>query len=321
MQGGVVSDLVMVVPAVMLAAVGTFVLAWRRGTRGIPVRAGHRADADRVSKAVRARNLGSVLTVIGVAAVLGGAIALGTGVAQLASLEVFIPAVPLLLSMVGLGWFAYVPRFTEQLDAREASLEVRGFLSYAPRKPLVSAIAATTVLTVVVVVFGMSADRGGATIALTGPFPGWRYGILVLIALLLSAATVAAVLLRLSHAARPTDGRLRDADRALRVAAVRAVLTGFTAATTCTAGFVLVMGGLATGEAATGSVFDAAGQLLPANPMLGTVGAIELASGGTALTVAAILLVRTISLLTRPAVFITEPAPTTMTPSSLQGAL
>jgi len=222
---------------------------------------------------------------------------------------------PLLLApgtaaCIGLLVFAAFPplRLEGQTGRRVASLAPRYPWSLGPRwaylLPLGSAIA-VIVFAILAGLASSPSDDGnyrsisfdfGSSSSSAGPYPGWYYGIPLIIMTVVLFATTVLALWRVSGAPRPAVEALRAPDSALRLLAARTVMRLSSGALFVYAGGVLSFAGLTTGNAAR--ILTAEGQitLQPA----GALGVVELVAGVLAVLLGASLLALSVVDASRP---------------------
>ncbi|WP_150308502.1 hypothetical protein [Planctomonas psychrotolerans] len=181
---------------------------------------------------------------------------------------------------------------------RSASLAPRRPWSFGPPWayliPLTAAVSAAIFTTLA----GMSstvADDGtyrairvslGDATSTSTPYPGWYYGVpLLIMTALLTAATLFA-LARIASAPAPADEALTEADRILRIASTRVVMKVSSGALFAYFGGALFFAGQATRNAATFLTGTSATVVQPE----GVVGTVEVVAGTGGLILGAVLL-------------------------------
>ena len=166
----------------------------------------------------------------------------------------FLLITPALVGTVAAILLGYVPVFGESPTAREADLSRRNIGSYAGRRALTAFLVLGILLIAAVLTFGLLAaphsnslyyfyDRGLAGGG--GIFPGFGYGVPILVAFVVSGLAAGLALSRIARAPRPTNPALQAADDALRRLTSETVLaiSSFTAALSLA--IILLMAGYA----------------------------------------------------------------------------
>ena len=228
-----------------------------------------------VSRQVQVRNL----------AALAAGITIGAALALLVSalsfrVQWFPFVVPTATAAGAILVFARMPTvtFREAPGIRMADLDRRRPWSAGPRWLFVLAATGAAVLTVSLVLIGVSAMPDGRSFGyvrgdLSGassPYPGFAFGIPALIGLVVLAGAVLIALARITSAGRPTSESLREVDTVLRRIAARVVLKTAVSAILVTAGGVLFSAGGVLRQASSNLELNGGGVLQPAS-LIGTV--------------------------------------------------
>lgn len=190
-------------------------------------------------------------TVVGVAAV-------AINDALPGSYDLVFLLAPALMSLAGLAVIAAVPRVhvSETGSQRSADLAPRHPWSFAPAWARLLPATAGGLLLATIVGFGLTATtEDGLSRALridsraysstATPYPGWFYGLPVLLAAAVLAVVAAAALARVAASARPTDPTLRDADQVMRMLITRVIVKLTTGTFTVYLGGLMFLGGRA----------------------------------------------------------------------------
>jgi len=229
----------------------------------------------------------------------------------------FLMIAPLLVTVVIALLFAFVPRFGESRLTRMAELGRRSPLTFVTRPASIVLVILTFLLTIATISFGVLAwprDEslfyfyGGGFAGGGGEFPGFGFGVPILVSLALLVAAVWFSLFRVAHAPRPTDVSLREADSALRVLTSGAILAIASFAITVTLATVLTMAGVAFWGVADARI-DQNGAPVALNFTAWMLAVLSHASVGLGvgfIIVAIYFLVRVISLVTRSPFSITR---------------
>ncbi len=169
---------------------------------------------------VRVRHAAAV-----VAAVLVGIAVIVLGAIRTQDMGVLFPLAPLLAALVAIMFLAFAPTFRETSPVRRADLAPRTIVGVTGAR--IWAVAAALIVAAgIVIALGVSANEDGRSItrridvaqaqSTAGPYPGFFYGLPVLVLLALLAVAVVVTLRRLAAAPRPTDESLREADETIR---------------------------------------------------------------------------------------------------------
>lgn len=220
-------------------------------------------------------------------------------------------------AIVALVVFSLFPPVTaESLTPRhQASLVRRRPWSYGPRWAYVLPTVAAAAVIVFAVFAGLSStpDEDGTSRSIAfrlgnyestaGPYPGWYYGVpLIVMTLCLLAATLLA-LWRISAAARPALESLGEVDRLLRVFSARAVMKLSSGALFAYFGGVLVFAGMSTMNAAriwNGTTYVAVQPAMMTGITEGVLGLAVLVLGGSILLLALVDVVKMPELSSQP---------------------
>jgi len=208
-------------------------------------------------------------------------------------------------AIIGLVTFALFPPVTVESPTtrRQASLVPRRPWSYGPRWAYILPTVAAASVVLFAILAGLSSrpSQDGnyraigfeldGTFSESSPFPGWYYGIpLIIMTLCLLAATLLA-LSRISAAPRPTLESLGEADRLLRIFSSRIVMKHGSGALFSYFGGVLLFAGITTSGAArfwNGNTFDAVQPAATLGVTEIVLGLVALVLGGSLLTFALI---------------------------------
>lgn len=250
----------MATPALLLYGLGivlAVLLAW-----GVRRRRGAASPWKEVALAVlAARRRGFVAVAFAVVVFLAVA---GVGIAWSAALGWPLAVAPPISAAAGMLLYAATPPQAVPLaatDTRGALLERRTMLSVAPRRWLWATVEALAIAVVIVVFCGMtaSADEAGRlreirfeapdASATAGPYPGWFYGVPVLIALGVLVVVTAVAAQRISATPAFPRPELADVDRRWRRDSVAVLLTLATGAMLCTGGGLALTAGAAIDRA------------------------------------------------------------------------
>jgi hypothetical protein len=296
----------MAIFAIAIIAIGVVVLTMVvRPLRRLAMTDGAQRSAKAAELRVRARS-GIAILAATVVAIVGVAATSGSGVTGAGRALAVMP-----LLAVGAAILVFVvaptPEFLEPRARRSAELSRRHPRNFVPTRTLLMPVIAAIVLTAALVVFWRVAEADGQTIShsfgvtlpddgmvssTSGPFPGYYYGIPVLIALGLLCGLAALAFARIAAAPRPTDESLRAADDATRTLSIRAVSAAVTSAVVFTLGAVLLVAGSATRN--VGSQFTFRINAVPvesgSDMTLMALSTIEFVVGGVSLLVAVVLI-------------------------------
>jgi hypothetical protein len=186
----------------------------------------------------------------------------------------FLIIAPILITIVTVLVMAFFPRFTETNPRRTADLAVRSALSYVSRAALVTLIVAGVLLAASTLVFGFLALPNGDHLFYFyghyyagggGMFPGFTYGLPVLVSLVLLIAAVGLSLRRIARAPRPTDDGLRDADTAVRTVTTASITAMASFAVALTFAIVVLIASISFWDVASGNQVDRYGNAVPVN--------------------------------------------------------
>lgn len=222
----------------------------------------------------------------------------------------FLLISPLLVTIVIVLLLAFVPRFGETGVTRTAEISRRSPLSFVTRPATLGPIVLTVLLSAATLTFGMLAwpngeslfyFYGGGYAGGGGEFPGFGFGVPILVSLALLFAAVWFSLFRVARAPRPSDNALREADTAVRTLTSASILAIASFAIAISLAIVLIMAGVAF-WGVTDARVDLGGDPVAVNAMAQTLAALSRASVGLGVgfvILAIYFLVRTISLATR----------------------
>jgi ABC-type transport system involved in multi-copper enzyme maturation permease subunit len=246
--------------ALAIVAVVVVVLVFVvRPLRELAMTEGAQRSARAAELRVRARNgvailAATTIAVIGVGTSAGSSV---TGAGRVLGITPMVAIGAAILVFV----IAPTPEFLEQRALRTAELRRRVPRDFVSRRTLAMPAVAAGVLAVALVGFWLAADPtgqsishtsdvvlpdGGTTSSTSSPYPGFYYGVPLLLALIGVSAVTAAAIARIAAAPRPTDPSLRAADDATRTLAIRAVTAAATSAMVFTLGGVLYIAAAAT---------------------------------------------------------------------------
>jgi len=176
---------------------------------------------------------------------------------------------PALMNLAGLIVIAALPRVpvAESGSQRSADLAPRRPWTFAPTWARLLPTTAGLLLLAVIVGFGLTASGSedglsrairidsGAYSSTATPYPGWFYGLPMLLLAVALAVTAATALARVAASARPTDATLREADQVMRMLITRVIVKLTTGTFVVYLGGLMFMGGIAL-SAASGQWFD-----------------------------------------------------------------
>ncbi|MCU1508989.1 MAG: hypothetical protein JWQ12_1254 [Glaciihabitans sp.] len=217
------------------------------------------------------------------------------------------PAVAASVAAVLLG---YVPTFGESPSARVAELARRNIGSFAGRGPLIRFAVLEALLVVAVLAFGFLAAPHSTSLFYFyeggmagggGTFPGFGYGIPVLIGVLVTGSVSALALAKIAGAPRPTNLELRAADDALRRLTSATVLAIASFAVAVSLAVILLMAGFSFWDVAAVRL-DFSGHPVPVNATAQFLAALSHAGVGAGVgfvVLAIYFLVRAVSSATR----------------------
>ena len=235
----------------LLTALVAVILARRGPFRRMGVEASLLTSAASVSARIRLRNVVAFFAAIAVAALL-----IGYAFTNPADLGRTVLIAPLVTAAVGIGFFVIVPAFPDPSDRRSAELLPRTAFTFASRWAFVFAGSLALAVVAACIAFGLVSEPDGRSFGndygqlaygfTATPFPGFYYGVPVLGALVLLAATAVVAILRVSSARMPGDESLREADAAIRQLAIGVILRSVAAGCAVTVGAMLVAAAGAT---------------------------------------------------------------------------
>jgi uncharacterized membrane protein len=217
---------------------------------------------------------------------------------------------PLLVTTVIALLLAFVPRFGENQARRTADLSRRSPFTFVSRQASTALIVLAGVLIVAMITFGVLAwphgeslfyFYGGGFAGGGGEFPGFGFGVPILVSLVLLVLAVWLSLFRVARAPRPTDASLREADTAVRILTSSTILAVASFAIAVSLATVLIMAGVAFSDVTRPSV-DLHGNPVAINSIAQTLAVLSSAGIGVGIgliVVAIYFLVRSISLATR----------------------
>jgi uncharacterized protein (DUF697 family) len=186
----------------------------------------------------------------------------------------FLIIAPTLITIVTVLVMAFVPRFAETIPRRTAELAVRTPFRYVSPAELVALIVAVVLLAASTLVFGILAAPNGDHLFYFyghgyagggGIFPGFIYGVPVLLSLVMLIAAVGFSFRRIARAPRPTDEGLREADTAVRTVTTAGITAMASFAVTLTFAILILMASVAFWDVASGNQVDWYGNAVPAN--------------------------------------------------------
>jgi len=160
---------------------------------------------------------------------------------------------PLLVTTVIVLLLAFVPQLHEPSDRRVADLSRRSPLTFVDRSGVGAGIVLAVLLVVVTITFGVLAwphgeslfyFYGGGFAGGGGEFPGFGFGVPILVGVVLLAVAVWIALFRVARAARPTDDSLRAADAAIRTLTSGTIVAIGSFAVALSLAIVLLMAGV-----------------------------------------------------------------------------
>jgi hypothetical protein len=230
-----------------------------RPLRRLAMTEGAQRSARAAGLRVRARSGIAILAAVVVAIIGVGALAgsPATGAGRVLGI------VPLVA--IGAAILVFVimptPEFLEPRSLRSAELSRRRPRDFVATRTLLAPAIAALALALALTVFSFIAEPDGQSISHTSgavladngsmsstasPYPGYYYGIPILLALVVLCALTVAAIARIAAAPRPTDESLRAADDATRTLSIRAVTTAASSAAVFTLGAVLYIAAAAT---------------------------------------------------------------------------
>jgi hypothetical protein len=185
----------------------------------------------------------------------------------------FLLVTPALVATAAALLLGYVPAFGESPSARAAELTRRNIGSYANRGALTAFLVLEFLLIAAVLTFGLLAVPhtdslfyfySGGYAGGGGIFPGFGYGVPILVGLAVSGLAAGLALSRIARAPRPTNPALQAADDALRrlTSATVLAISSFTAALSLAV--ILLMAGYAFWDVARVGL-DLNGNPVPVN--------------------------------------------------------
>jgi hypothetical protein len=232
----------------------------------------------------------------------------------------FLMISPLLVTIVIALLLAFVPRFGETGVTRTAEISRRSPLSFVTRPAWLALIVLTFVLSAATIIFGILASPrgeslyyfyGGGYAGGGGEFPGFGFGVPILVSIALLVAAVWFSLFRVARAPRPSDNALREADTAVRTLTSASILAIASFAIAISLAIVLIMAGAAF-WGVTDARVELNGDPVAVNAIAQTLAVLSRASVGLGVgfvILAIYFLVRTISLATRNPFRIASPEP------------
>jgi hypothetical protein len=181
---------------------------------------------------------------------------------------------PILVTIIIVLGLAFVPKYAETTSRRSADVVPRSPLTFSSRAALIRLLILAILLAAATTVFGVLAwpqseslfyfygesHAGGG-----GEFPGFGFGVPVLVSLAFLAGAVWVSLSRIARSPRPTDEGLRAADAAMRTVTTTAVTAVASFAVALSLGIVLLMASIAFWHVAGGNQVDVAGNPVPVN--------------------------------------------------------
>jgi hypothetical protein len=266
------------VPFIMMVAGLILSAARRRPVAAITVAADVRGAAElgrrRSSKRLRL----SLLLIPTVGGVIAAAVVASYGQADGVDGPLgrtsFLMITPLLVTIVTVLALAFVPKYAETTSRRSADVVPRSLLTFSSRAALMTLLVMAVLLAAVTIVFGFLAWPDGKSLFYFygdsyagggGEFPGFVFGVPVLVSLVLLAAAVWLSLSRIARAPRPTDGGLREADAAVRTVTTATVTAMASFAIALSLGIVVLMASIAFWDVAGGNHVDISGNPVPVN--------------------------------------------------------
>ncbi len=186
----------------------------------------------------------------------------------------FLLITPLLVTVVTVVVLAFVPKYAEHTARRTADLVPRSPTTFSSRGPLMALLVTGILLAVVTIVFGLLAWPNGESLFYFygdhyagggGEFPGFGFGVPVLVSLVLLAFAVWLALSRVARAPRPTDDGLREVDTAVRTVTTATITAMASFAVTLSLGLVVLMASISFWAVGDGGSVDAAGNPVPVN--------------------------------------------------------
>ena len=293
-------------PLVVVVAMIALAVAKRGPFRALYISSAAAASAEATNSRVRLRNVSAIAAALACATLLTVAGLLGSITTErqepLDALHLLL-LTPILTAVTAVAFFAFLPAFREDSASRAADLTERTPLTFSPRSVFVAPVAAAALLAFLIVLLGAVADPDGRMLSYSpdvaemggggGSFPGFVYGIPLLIGVVLLAGVLIVALKRTASAPRPTDTSLREADSTVRLLGIRVVTKTATSALLVTAGSLCILAGNTAESINRGTSVDGRGNPIPADATMqaiGTLGTIALWLG-VALVAAAIAFV------------------------------
>ena len=290
-------------PLVVVVAMIALAVNRRGPFRALYISSAAAASAETTNRRVRLRNVSAIAAAVACATFLTVAGLLGSITTErqepLDALQLLL-LTPILTAVTTVAFFAFVPTFREDSASRTADLIRRTPLTFGSRSVFVAPVAAAALLAFLIVLFGAVADPDGRMLSYSpdvakmggggGSFPGFAYGIPLLVGVALLAGVLVVSLKRIASAPRPTDTSLREADSTVRLLGIRVVTKTATCALLVSAGSLCVFAGNTAGSINRGTSTDGRGNAIPADATMqaiGTLGTIALWLG-VALVAAAI---------------------------------
>jgi hypothetical protein len=250
--------IVVLVPFIIVVAGLVLALTKRRSGVAVTVGADLRGAADLGRQRSSRRLRLALLLIPTVGGVIAAAIIASyqddTGTDWLLDRTSFLIITPILVTILTVLVMAFVPRFAERTSRRTAELALRSPLTYSSRPELRTLIVAGLLLAISTLVSGFLALPNGDMLFYFyghyyagggGMFPGFTYGVPVLVSLVLLVAAVWLSLRRIARSPRPTDPGLREADAAVRTVTSAAVTAMASFAVALTLAIVVLMASIA----------------------------------------------------------------------------
>lgn len=299
-------SITLLLPVLIAIAVIVIVARLGRDARVIRLSAPAAEAAQRASTRVQWRNRVAIVAGL-LVAVAVGTVPLGIP-EDLGRAALLAPAVGATVAMLV---FVLIPsaEFLESNAVRQADLRMRQAWDYARVWPVYAALAASSLVLLVLGVLGDSegrtishhyGDQAGAT---AGPYPGWFYLVPILVAVVVQAALTDLALRRVARAPRPSDRSLREADEAVRGTALQLIVRIGMASVLVTLGAALIGAGNSTMAVSDGVEATIGGKdaSLPGYAPLYALGIVELILGVVAVGAGLALVLMAVRLATRRA--------------------
>jgi hypothetical protein len=186
----------------------------------------------------------------------------------------FLMITPLLVTIITVVVLTFVPKYAETTSRRSAEVVPRSPLTFSSRAPLMTLLVMVVLLAAATIIFGFLAWPHGESLFYFygdshagggGEFPGFGFGVPVLVSLALLAAAVWMSLSRIARAPRPTNEGLREADAAVRTVTTATVTAMASFAVALSLGIVVLMASIAFWDVAGGNHVDISGNPVPVN--------------------------------------------------------